>query len=386
MIYEKKNISGFIKYHINSISPTSSFIIYLIKAICGQLVLLGHSISFLNIFLFLQPPYLPYIQNLAVLVFFFLSGFLIASSVVRKKLKKNYSFKIYFTERLTRIYSGFLPAILFVLVLDVIHIYIDSKSYNYFPALNFYTFLGNIFMFQDHPFLGIFQMFKLPNVPINAIKYFQITSFGSARPFWTLSIEWWIYLFYGWLIIKQRKKLLSYIILLLLSVIPFYNLINGRGNGLTLVWLMGVGVYYLSLIYFKISDPKSLYFAAFFFLIFLYQIYITKSDYNVFNAVIFALFFLFLFGYSQTIQINISSLIYKLIKYLADSSYILYLIHYSILDFINQYKYHYSPYILFCFSIILPNIIALVLTKYTVEKRSNIFRFLKRNVYNLKGL
>jgi hypothetical protein len=38
-----------------------------------------------------------------------------------------------------------------------------------------------------------------------------ITSFGSARPFWMLAIEWWIYLFVGavfFFIVKKKSAML----------------------------------------------------------------------------------------------------------------------------------------------------------------------------------
>jgi peptidoglycan/LPS O-acetylase OafA/YrhL len=84
--------------------------------------------------------------------------------------------------------------------------------------------MGNIFMLQDYP-----GFLFLPD--------FSISSFGSARPFWTLAIEWWIYLSFGYLILvflkKDKLSLLNILILLFFSVVPVFNLIIGRGNGLT---------------------------------------------------------------------------------------------------------------------------------------------------------
>ena len=50
-------------------------------------------------------------QNIAVLIFFILSGFLITYSTLRKKtFARNYSIFNYFIDRFTRIYVAFIPA------------------------------------------------------------------------------------------------------------------------------------------------------------------------------------------------------------------------------------------------------------------------------------
>ena len=208
----------------------SSLFLDLIRAISVQLVVVGHGISFCAIAKYLQPPYFPYIQNIAVVIFFILSGYLISNSIFYKLLTdKNYSFRSYFIDRFSRIYPAFIPALLFVLVLDYISKSISPQAYSYTDAFDIKTFLGNIFMLQDFPFLKHIS--------------FPITSFGSARPLWTLAIEWWIYLWFGMLIIKifkAKPSIITIVCFLFLCIVPLYNLISGRGNGLTLFWLFGL--------------------------------------------------------------------------------------------------------------------------------------------------
>ena len=102
-------------------------------------------------------------------------------------------------------------------------------NYKYIKAFNVETFIANLFMLQDFPFI----------IPF--------TSFGSARPFWTIAIEWWIYLFFGCLVLRlsvgNRNVLVQILIVSFLSIVPMYNFIGGRGNGLTVYWLLGAVVF-----------------------------------------------------------------------------------------------------------------------------------------------
>ena len=93
----------------------NSIILDLIRGVSAQLVVIGHGISFFGIFKLVQQPNFPSIQNIAVLIFFILSGFLISYSTFRKS---NYGFKQYFIDRFSRIYTAFIPSLLFVFLLD----------------------------------------------------------------------------------------------------------------------------------------------------------------------------------------------------------------------------------------------------------------------------
>ena len=52
---------------------------------------------------------------------------------------------------------------------------------------SFLDFMGNVLMLQDYPLL---------------LNYTGITNFGTAHVLWTLAIEWWIYLAFGWLVVQ----------------------------------------------------------------------------------------------------------------------------------------------------------------------------------------
>ncbi len=224
------------KLNIYKITEGTSITLDLIRGISAQLVVVGHGISYCGILTFLHQPNFPWIQNIAVLIFFLLSGFLITYSTTTKNIKKaSYSFLQYFIDRFTRIYTAFIPALIFVLFIDSINIYLNGDEYAFYSAFNLKTLVGNILMFQDYPILRY-----LP-------QEFRLTSFGSARPFWTLAVEWWIYLFYGFTVlvfIKDEKIKLSQLFVLGgLSIAPLIYLVGGRGGGLMVYWLFGSVVY-----------------------------------------------------------------------------------------------------------------------------------------------
>ena len=177
----------------------------------AQLVVIGHGISFTGIAPYLQQPNFPWMQNIAVLIFFILSGFLITYSLAGKAKNDDYQYFNYLVDRSARIYTTFLPALVFVLSIDAISVLLSESGYRYWSAFSVKTFVGNVFMLQD-----------FPGMPI--------TSFGSARPFWTLAIEWWIYLFVSavsFFIFKDRSlPLLACVVVF--SVVPLYNLLGKR--------------------------------------------------------------------------------------------------------------------------------------------------------------
>jgi peptidoglycan/LPS O-acetylase OafA/YrhL len=216
---------------ILTLTSNSVFVLNVLRVIAAQGVVFGHAISFFNIFASIQPPRGIYIQNISVVIFFLLSGFLITKSLVNAYL--NDSFLEYFSNRFIRIYVTLIPCLFFITLIDFLSINISSDTYLYANSFNIKTFFGNIFMLQDFP--------------INL----SITSYGSCRPLWTLAIEFWLYISAGFMFLYVKKyTYFSWkmkIIALFSFIVPFNNLCAGRGNCLTLFWLLGGGgtLYYL---------------------------------------------------------------------------------------------------------------------------------------------
>ena len=120
-------------------------------------------------------------QNFGVCVFFVLSGFLIAHTLMKKSEDPGYGFPDYLIDRVARIYSGWVPALIFVAVVDFFLVKADVYSVG--RDRSFHAFLGNLLMFQQYTGVGSYHL----SVPV----------FGSGVPFWSLSIQFHVYLLVG---------------------------------------------------------------------------------------------------------------------------------------------------------------------------------------------
>ena len=338
------------------LTKNESLYLDIIRVLASQIVLIGHGISYFSILKFLQYPNVPYMQNIAVVLFFILSGFIITYSSSQKLENKNYSYTFFLIDRFSRIFVAFVPAIIFVTFIDFISQTISPDGYKYTSAFNLSTFIANLFMLQDFPY-GLFG---------------GITSFGSARPFWTIAIEWWIYLFFGILFFtvkgKHKNLKFSFVLLFISAIVPIYNLIGGRGNGLTLYWLFGM-IACLLYPWYK-SLPLSKYWKIVLALIMLtlsiHRQIIIISAYDKIFALIISIFLLISMNCFNLIKLN--NKFVAIIKYMASYSFTLYLVHYSILDFIQVNFIDYNPYILFLYGFIISNLIAISIGRLTEVK------------------
>jgi peptidoglycan/LPS O-acetylase OafA/YrhL len=350
----KKNMKQY------KLTEGSSIIIDLIRGVSAQIVVIGHGISFFGIFTFLHEPNFPWIQNIAVLVFFLISGFLISYSTIKKKDYVNYSFSHYFADRFSRIYTAYIPAIFFIFITDLISQGINSETYGYANAFNLRTLIANVLMLQDYPLHNI-QWFP---------DQIKITSFGSGRPLWTLAIEWWIYLSFGYLVLVILKKntitFFNYLLLFILSVIPLFNLILGRGNGLTTFWIFGLLVFVISTLNIldSVGKKMKILFLFVFSILAVVRAYVVMDAYDAIFAFLLSLAFWLVIDLAKNTKIPVT--LTKIIKYNASFSYTLYLTHYTILSFLQTHFIHsINPYILFFSGFILTNVMSVLIGRYT---------------------
>ncbi len=186
-----------------ALSEQSSVFLNLVRVVACELIVLGH-------FLTKYQP-VPYDElfrlgstmgGAAVLLFFVLSGMLISYSLFTKLDNPKYGFRSYFVDRFSRIYSGLIPALLLAAGLSAV---IYLTNYGYFMELcamqsapSPLTFGMTALMLERFPISffnsllsGFGLTFPLP----------EVTPFGFNGILWTLVVEWWIYMIFGWLVI-----------------------------------------------------------------------------------------------------------------------------------------------------------------------------------------
>jgi len=307
-----------------------------IRAISAQLVLLAH-LEILRVFEQF-PFYLPPLGSIAVVLFFVLSGFLITRTIIIRYQDDRHDFCAFLIDRLCRIYPAYLAALLLVAVIDYYHILYSPKHYESFLngldqlSYTWPNFIGTALMCFKAPHLG------------DLVGYSNTLIFGSARQFWTLPIEWWIYLTIGYisLTLKQNRfRFADYMITLSLGYIPFFFLFQGNpttGAGIAAIWLMG-GI--ASLVYHFVSlDMSKSYLARMVAMgtgllgtttFFRYQIAQNPFDMlGAFNLAGFFLLSLWLVEHPNS-QFLRSKRTQTANRFLSSFAYSLYLTHYSLI-------------------------------------------------------
>jgi peptidoglycan/LPS O-acetylase OafA/YrhL len=214
--------------------PNGIAFLDLLRAIAANLVLFGHANDIFGI-----KSGIP-AGLIGVSVFFLLSGFLITQSSLSRIRYRGPHFTNYLVDRFARIFSVYVPVLLIIAALngmfDLGRWGQDGTSTG--PV----ALLGNLLLLQDYP---LFQ--ALRHLAGGAL---YIRPYNTAEPFWTISIEFWIYVvfgvgFFGFL---GREKLGRVVVLMLTAValpVVIWNAAAGGGNGLSLVWMVGATAAYV---------------------------------------------------------------------------------------------------------------------------------------------
>ena len=240
------------KFIKKSLSQESSVFLNLVRLCACELVVVGHFLT----------RYQPIpgadlftlgstVGGVAVLLFFVLSGLLISYSLHNKLDNPGYRFRSFFIDRFSRIYSGLLPALAVGTVIAVI---IYTTNYSYFTQLctmqstpsplNFVLTAGMleqrfpISLFNALP-LALGVSFAIPNV----------TPFGFNGILWTLVLEWWMYMVFGWLVIgsfaliRKEKKDIGYKGIFLVGAVFLSLVLIGmlqHSSSFVIIWFVGV--------------------------------------------------------------------------------------------------------------------------------------------------
>jgi peptidoglycan/LPS O-acetylase OafA/YrhL len=305
---------------------SASVLLDLMRGLAALLVLLGHwrNLVFVDFpkvashRLLLSLPYaITSAQHQAVIIFFVLSGYLIAGSVHRSFARDGWNWTNYLIHRLVRLWIVLIPGLLLCLLWDLtgtaLHLaptLYSGQVLNGFiadvsPRLAPQIFLGNLFFLQN----------------------ILVPAFGSDGPLWSLANEFWYYLFFPLGIIAVRRS--SAPVQRVISGVLFLAIAWFVGRGILLlfpVWLAGAA---LALIRRRRLGNGSRIFAAFvytplpFIFAKLHGIPSLLSDY-LFSAVTFAFLLVLL---SAVGPADPQSFFTRFSRALARFSYTLYVVH-----------------------------------------------------------
>jgi peptidoglycan/LPS O-acetylase OafA/YrhL len=143
----------------------------------------------------------------AVMIFFVLSGFLVGGTVLRGWIERKFSWSLYATNRLARLWVVLIPALLLGAIWD-------HSRIHFFGTLGIYGLPpGSVDKFAVSPVAG---RVMLGNALF--VQGILTTNFGSNGALWSLSYEFWYYVLFPLILLALPRR-------------------NGIGNGLTVVYV-----------------------------------------------------------------------------------------------------------------------------------------------------
>jgi len=211
-----------------ALGENSTAFLDLLRALAANLVLFGHAQE-----VFGGHGRFP-AGLIGVGIFFILSGFLILLSSLARLRRPGPYFAPYMVDRFARIFTAYVPVLILVAAVnsaaDLGQWGQDGMSTG--PA----AFIGNLLLLQNYP------IFQAGRHWVGETLY--IRPYNTAEPFWTIPIEFWIYVVFGLgffgLIARERIGMLTAAVLGLVALpVVIWNAAAGGGNGLSLVWLIG---------------------------------------------------------------------------------------------------------------------------------------------------
>jgi len=335
----------------------------LLRAIAAQMVCVGHAFNFSSGQTITQIPVI------GVLFFFVLSGFVIAHTLVTKSANPSYGLIEFGIERFARIYSAFLPAILIIGLTDYAMRQLGSPLPG--DPADWRTFLGNLTMRQG-----------LPNA-------WGVSTFGSAGHLTSVAVEFHIYFFVGALffLARGRNWILCVAIALAFSAMPlgYLKSIPGSDHTLFALWLAGFGAYFIAQRFQVLPITASLAATACIGLAWYWVSHRTPNDYDLSNYPPLALAFFSLVIFSQqTNALAARKRMTEIIRFAADYSFSLFLIHLTIVKVVCVISGSLTVRIVG--SVLLANLLAVVFALCFERHYRRISGFLKSKLRNRESV
>ncbi|WP_298623537.1 acyltransferase family protein [uncultured Legionella sp.] len=288
----------------------------LIRFALAFIVVIGHGFGFFwGYFDGFFPRVFPHPQSIAVIGFFYLSGYLIVGSVLKQKSRySNAGLGNYLFNRVLRIYLTLIPSIVFVIIVDFLF-----KNYT---TLNLDLVTNN-----TNNTVLIKNIFLIPSMP-----------YGTMRPIWSLMYEWWIYIFFGGIFFFKKNIILASLFILAGFYYTVFLNAQGEAGHIWIIWAVGGLCAYLQKysIWNRVNPNIHHFLILFFLMTSAVGYFYTKDAVNLISGILFALFLYVLCNYRGALLKYLMK-IKNPIKKLAGLSFTLFLTHYTVLTYIKEY-------------------------------------------------
>lgn len=237
-------------YAMGKLSKDSSFFLNFIRLLACQMVVLGH------LLIYCYPPATgnavligQMIATSGVILFFIISGLLISRSLLSKMDDGDYGFRSYLVDRFSRIYSGLVPCLVIITLADLTLSYLNPDQYLILSQNLNAPDLGhlgwNLMMLQQFDASFVTQMVGALGWSVPAL---DIPAYGFDLPLWTLAIEWWLYMLFGWVVIgwyaRKRKNPFVFVLVLAALLIIIAGFME-QSIVLIALWFVGVAITFL---------------------------------------------------------------------------------------------------------------------------------------------
>lgn len=358
------------------------------RGISAQMVVVGHACNMFFPEIFLLPQKnghfvaadtgIIYIQNLGVIIFFLISGYIVTKTSLPKATVGGYDVIDFAIDRGTRILAPLIPAAILVYLLD--HLFFVDGQVTTFQEihLNLPTLAANIALLFNNPLLAAAS--RVLNTP-----WLDVTRIGTAQPFWTVVVEWWIYVAFGifsisWCI-RRHFGITSLTIFAFSALYPWSLLL--KGLALPFAWVFGslyclaeerVRAVPMAPILVAVSGAAVIAIAAF-----------IHSGYDFYDPIFVCMFSItFLFGHRALSAVVSDGRreMPRLLNLWSDYSYSIYLIHFSIITYLVMLRPTWaSPALMVVIAFSISNFAAYIFW-LTIERRHNLLR---SYVHRLRG-
>jgi peptidoglycan/LPS O-acetylase OafA/YrhL len=201
-----------------------------LRALASNLVVLSHVIL-----VFFNNELHFWGRGLAVTFLFILSGFLITQSLLIRSQKPGPHLPNFLADRMARILTPLVPVMLMIALLNAT--VIESRMGGDGLNTGFIALAGNLLLLFDYP---VFQALSIVGMDVP----WRIRPYNTAEPYWTVAIEFWLYVAAGLLVyvllLKEPIRRHWALLLALVSLpVLVWNAADGAGKALSLIWILG---------------------------------------------------------------------------------------------------------------------------------------------------